>query len=99
MSYSDADIQKVWEKGSITSGNDQLLWRKDACGAWINRRQYGNRNSQYGWEIDHIKPDSKGGSDYLLNLRPLQWQNNASRQAGKLDCVVTSHGTENVSIK
>lgn len=34
---------------------------------------------EYGWEIDHIKPSSLGGSDGLYNLQPLQWENNRSK--------------------
>ena len=45
---------------------------------------HGDRNSDHGWEIDHIKPASDGGSDDLINLRPLQWENNATRQSGRL---------------
>jgi hypothetical protein len=51
--------------------NDPKDWRKDQCGAWIARNQYGNRNSRYGWEVDHIKPESEGGGDELSNLRPI----------------------------
>lgn len=98
MTYSDDIVQKVWEKGIVVSNNDPDVWRKDQCKAWIGRRQYGNRESQDGWEIDHIKPEAEGGGDELSNLRPLQWQNNASKQAGRLKCVVTSSGTDNVPV-
>jgi 5-methylcytosine-specific restriction endonuclease McrA len=89
----------VWEKGKVVEGADRAVWRKDECLAWIGRSQYGNRKSQYGWEIDHITPESEGGTDALSNLRPLQWENNASKQAGRLGCVVTSSGQENIPKK
>ncbi len=80
----------------IIKGNDPNEWRKDQCGAWIGRRFYGDRNSQYGWEIDHIISVDSGGTDSLSNLRPLQWVNNASRQEGKLTCPVVASGSQNV---
>ncbi len=82
MGFTEWTIQKVWEKGIIAPGQPSGTWRKDGCDDWIGREYYGNRNSKYGWEIDHIKPVSDGGSDELSNLRPLQWENNARRQAG-----------------
>ncbi|VVB93631.1 Uncharacterised protein [uncultured archaeon] len=96
MSFSEDTIQKVWEKGVVAPPNNQNEWRKDQCGAWISRNSYGNRNSQYGWEIDHIKPESEGGRDELSNLRPLQWENNASKQAGRLNCVVKASDVKNI---
>ncbi len=96
MSFSNDMVQQVWNKGQIVSSNNPSLWRQDQCGAWIGKEFYGNRNSLYGWEIDHITPEESGGTDDLLNLRPLQWENNADRQAGRLNCPITARGINNV---
>lgn len=95
MTITKETVQKVWEKGHLVRSNDPDVWRQDDCGAWIRRDKYGSRDSQYGWEIDHIKPVSSGGTDSLSNLRPLQWQNNASKQDGRLVCAVSAEGTAN----
>ena len=92
MSFTNDTVQKVWEKGRKVENNDPNVWRIDECGAWIQRTQYGNRNSQYGWEIDHISP---GGADTLSNLRPLQWQNNVDKSDGRLKCNITANGINN----
>lgn len=80
-SYSDDEINRVWEKATIVDGEDPNKRRKDIAGAWISRDKYGSpfRELDESWEIDHRKPQSKGGSDSLYNLRPLQWKNNRSK--------------------
>ncbi len=92
MAWSDDMVQEVWKKGKVVDGDDESRWRKDECGAWIGRQEYGNRKSQYGWEIDHISP---GGNDQLSNLRPLQWENNVDKSDGRLKCNVTASSKEN----
>jgi hypothetical protein len=74
--FSDAEIQAVWEKGTVITYSEKDTKRKDTCGATIIRKEYGNTNSSYGWEIDHMRPLASNGSDDLSNLQPLQWENN-----------------------
>lgn len=95
-SWSEEMIQKVWEKGKEVSNNNANEWRKDDCGAWIARNKYGDRNSQYGWEIDHISP---GGPDKIDNLRPLQWENNVDKSDGRLKCNIVASGQNNIKTK
>ncbi len=96
MAFTGEQIQEVWEKGTTVSGNKPNEFRKDQCGAWIARNQYGNRKSKYGWEIDHITPQSNNGGDEISNLRPLHWQNNMAKYDGRLVCAIVSDGIENV---
>ncbi len=96
MAFSDADIEAVWKKGTTVEGNAPADWRKDQCGAWIKRNSYGDRKSDFGWEIDHIKTQANGGGDELGNLRPLHWKNNAAKSDGNLKCVFTASGNKNV---
>jgi hypothetical protein len=91
--WTEADIQAVWEKGTAVPGFDKNVARKDECNAWMQRNKYGNRESDFGWEIDHISP---GGADTLSNLRPLQWLNNVEKSDGRLKCNITSHEKSNV---
>lgn len=78
-SFDELIVNAVWQKGQVVSGNDPNVFRKDAFGTWMRRSDYGNTDSQYGWEIDHIEPVSVGGTDHLNNLQPLQWQNNRTK--------------------
>lgn len=95
MSFAYDVIWSVWSKGQVAGGNDPLLWRVDECSAWIFRSDYENRDSEYGWLVDHIIPVSEGGTDDIENLRPLNWQNTSRTEKGDLICQVTAEGIHN----
>jgi hypothetical protein len=71
-------IEAIWRKGAVVVGYEPNEYRQDNCGAWIHRNGYG-RIGEFGWEIDHVRPVSQGGTDELTNLQPLYWQNNRGK--------------------
>ena len=78
--FTEEIIQQVWNDTAIpVEGYDAQSIRHDCCGAFIIRSEYGNANSPFGWEIDHVFPQSAGGDDYLPNLRALNWKNNRAK--------------------
>ena len=71
--FSKEEELAVWNKAQPTDDPNICL---DICGQKIYFNKYGDTNSDYGWEIDHIKPVAREGGDEMDNLQPLQWKTN-----------------------
>lgn len=81
MTYTATKLRQIWNKGQNKPGYEPSKWRIDAYGNLIRFSDYGE-TSQYGWEVDHIVPVARGGSDHIGNLRPLHWEANRQRGSG-----------------
>lgn len=71
-------INDNWDKAKPIRGRNEETWRRDEEGNVIRRSSYGTEG-EYGWEIDHRNPVSKGGTDNPRNLRPLHWEENREK--------------------
>lgn len=67
--------QYAWRKARRIKGKNPNLYRRDSQGNTIYKPAYG-RNSSKGWQVDHIHPVSKGGTDHPRNLQALQTKAN-----------------------
>lgn len=96
----DKILDAVWSRATAVDGCDPVSVRKDCCGALIMRSAYGDRDSDYGWEVDHIFPEALGGDDNIRNLRPMHWENNVSKgdDYPTYGAVVKAVGNKNVRI-
>ena len=90
MELTEELKKRIWNKGIEDEKYPSERVRKDACGAYMFYDDFGDRESLFGWEIDHIYPASKLKErtdvspeeiDNIDNLRPLHWKNNASKGA------------------
>ena len=68
----------VWNKAKKIRGKDPAKHRRDPYGNEMYYGSYG-KTSPKGWEIDHIKPKARGGSDALRNLQALNTRVNREK--------------------
>lgn len=87
MPYSEDVVQQVWERGRATNDLDPNDWRKDECGAWMQRSKYGNEDHAFGWVIRNVVA---GGTNSVENLRPFHARNEYNRSSGKTHCHVAA---------
>ena len=68
-SFSNEVAKKVWKKqfGSASEGRDKT-------GKIVKKQNHSNGNN--GWNVDHKKPLSKGGTNDISNLQVLSAKEN-----------------------
>lgn len=95
--FNDTTILAIWNKADTVKGYDSSKFRKDIRGAWIEFKSYG-KETTLGWEIDHILPSAKGGTENQINLRPMHWKNNRAKADDfpTYKSVITSDGDKNI---
>lgn len=97
MDYYATRRVAVWLKGRPIPGWTPWEWRWDDEGNPIAFSAYGDRNSPYGWEIDHVVPVAWGGRSALENERPLHWRANVRRGASRMMPSVRKPGIDRLA--
>ncbi|MEM8955714.1 MAG: hypothetical protein AAGD22_16290 [Verrucomicrobiota bacterium] len=93
--YDKEVVDRIWSFGKIVIGNDPALWRKDEFNAWIHRLDYGNRHSQFGWEIADGSLGRSPEDQGIAALRPLHWQNYLDESSAHYQSRITADGLQN----
>ena len=83
---------KLWDNAKKIRGKNPDLYRQDPQGNTMYKPSYG-KTSKMGWELDHIKPESKGGSDATVNLQALKTKTN--RKKGNSSIKRSRHSKRN----
>eukprot|EP00971_Amphidinium_carterae_P307012 6101233-Amphidinium_carterae.1 len=79
MAYnSKQNVDKLWEMSKEIKGKDPDLYRRSADGSTMYKHNYG-KDSKMGYQVDHIKARSSGGSDNIRNLQLLNSHYNMSK--------------------
>lgn len=93
--YAKDVVDRVWQMAEVVEGNDPAVWRKDEFGAWIHRLDYGNRRSDFGWEVCETLPGSSRTMG-VASLRAMHWQNYLDQVAAASQSRITADGLRNV---
>ena len=80
MDLNRETAMRLWSK---SFGKETKV--KDFAGREIAKGAYNDRNSEYGWNVDHILPQSKGGKTADYNLICCHIQTN-DEKADKFPC-------------
>ena len=75
---SETEKRNIWNKAKEARGKDPLLYRRDPYGNIMFYPSYG-KSTPMGWEIDHIKPKSRGGSNATVNKQALNTKVNREK--------------------
>jgi len=75
-----AQREKAWENAKKIRGKDPTQYRQDPYGNTIYKASHG-KSTAMGWDVDHIKPKSRGGKDTTQNLQALNASQNRSKGA------------------
>ena len=62
----------AWSNGHPIPNFDPAAWRYDDAHRPLRFSDFQNQASEFGWDIDVIRPLALGGADNLTNLRPLR---------------------------
>lgn len=71
------DRTVAWLAASPIFGSDPNELRQDCDGRLIRWSEYG-QYSDFGWQIDHVRPIALGGLDSIGNKRARHWRGNTS---------------------
>lgn len=75
---SKKDRDAAWDRAATIRGKNPESWRRDELGNPMRQGSYGTEG-EFGWEIDHRNPVSKGGTDSARNLRALNTKANQKK--------------------
>ena len=70
-------IKEIFNKLKPTMGYPENI-RKDTFGKWIDFYDYGDKDKDTGWDVDHVKPKTifPHLEDDFENLQALNWRDN-----------------------